>query len=71
MTHLGKGSLVYKARGHLGMYIAVLIVKVRNGNVTSIGVLGFPKIEIERKPQRNFQTDFIKLVFKFMGGSTE
>ena len=29
-----------------------------------IGILGFPKTEIERKPQRNFQIDFIKIMLK-------
>ena len=27
-----------------------------------VGILGFPKTEIERKPQRNFHSDFIKLM---------
>ena len=36
--------------------------------VTALGVL---EIEIERKPQRHFQTGFIKLMFKHKGGSTE
>lgn len=40
-------------------------------SVTIIGVLGFPKIKIKRKPQRKFQTDFIKLMLKPNGGSTE
>lgn len=33
-------------------------------SVTHVGILGFPKVEIERKPQRSFQTDFIKLVLE-------
>ena len=64
-------TLAHKVGSHWGMYIAALIVKVKDGNVTSIGVLGFPKTEIEGKPQINFQTDFIKLMFKHKGGSTE
>ena len=40
-------------------------------SITSIGILGIPKIEIERKPQGNFQADFIKLIDKHKGGSTE
>lgn len=37
----------------------------------SIGVFGFPKIEIEGKPQIHFQTNFIKLMLEYKGGSTE
>lgn len=40
-------------------------------SVTSIRTLQFPKIEIKRKPQRNFHSDFIKLVLKHKGGSIE
>ena len=40
-------------------------------SVISIRVLGFPKTEIQRKPQRNFQTDFIKVMLEHKGGSTE
>ena len=40
-------------------------------SLTGIGVLGFSKIEIERKHQRNFQTDFIKLILKYKGVRTE
>lgn len=36
-----------------------------------LGVLGFSKIEIKRKPQKNLQIDFIKLMLKQKGGSTE
>ena len=32
--------------------------------------LGFPKIEVERNRQRNFQTHFIKLMLEHRGGST-
>lgn len=39
--------------------------------VTRVGILGFPKIKIERKPQRNNQTDFMKLMLEQKGGSTE
>lgn len=35
--------------------------------VNGIGVIGFPKIEIERKPRRHFQTDFIKLMPQAQG----
>ena len=41
------------------------------GGVTSVGILGFPKLEIERKLQGNFQTDFIKLILEDKGSSTE
>lgn len=41
------------------------------GNVTYFDVLGFPKIDIEGKPQKVFQTSFIKLMLKHEGGSTE
>lgn len=34
-------------------------------------MLGFPKIEIERKPQKNFQINFIMLMLEHKGGSTE
>ena len=40
-------------------------------SLTGIGVLGFSKIEIERKHQRNFQTDFIKFRFQHKGGGPE
>ena len=36
--------------------------------VTDIEVLQFPEMEIERKLQRNFQTDFIKLMLEHKGG---
>lgn len=42
-----------------------------HGHVTSIGVLGLPKIEFKRKPQRNFQEDFIKLMLEHQGDSIE
>lgn len=35
------------------------------------GVLGYPKIEIKRNHQRNFQVHFTKLMLKDKGGSTE
>lgn len=38
--------------------------------VTGLGIVGFPKIEMERKPQRNFPADFIKLMLEHRGGST-
>lgn len=41
------------------------------GFVTGDGVLRFPKIEIERKPQKIFQTIFIKLMLQHKGGGTE
>lgn len=34
-------------------------------------VLEFPKTEVERKPQRNVQADFIKRTLKRKAGSTE
>lgn len=37
--------------------------------VNGIGGWGFPKIEIERKPQGNFQTDFIKFTLEHKGSS--
>lgn len=37
----------------------------------NVGVLGFPKMKIEGKFQRNFKTDFIKLMLEHKGGSTE
>lgn len=37
----------------------------------ALGVLGFPEIEIERKPQRNFQADFVKLVLEHKGDPPE
>ena len=43
----------------------------RSRSVTGIEVLGFPKIEIESKPQWNFQANFIKLVLEHKGGSAE
>ena len=36
-----------------------------------MGVPGFPKIDIERKPQRKVQAGFIKLMLKQKGGSAE
>ena len=42
-----------------------------DNNVTGTGVLGFPRIVIKRKPQRNFQTDFMKLGLEHKGGSQE
>ena len=35
--------------------------------VTGTEVLGFTNIEIKRKPERNLQTDFIKLMLKHKG----
>lgn len=32
--------------------------------VTGIGVVGFLEIKIKKKPQKNFQTDFIKLILE-------
>lgn len=40
------------------------------GCVTSVRILGFHKIEIE-KPQKNLQTNFIRLMIEHKGGSTE
>lgn len=40
-------------------------------SITHTGVLGLPKIEMERKAQKKFQADFIKLMFQHKGGSTE
>lgn len=40
------------------------------GNVTCVGDLGFPETEIKRKPQHNFQTNFIKLMLEHKGDST-
>ena len=42
-----------------------------DNSVTGTGFLGFPKIEIKRKPQRNFQTCFFKIMLEHKGGSTE
>lgn len=39
--------------------------------VTGVGILGFPTIEIERKLQKKFQTNFLKLMPEHKGGSTE
>ena len=39
--------------------------------LTNVGVLGFLKIEIRRKPHGNFHTDFIKVMVPHQGGSTE
>lgn len=39
--------------------------------VTSTGILHFPKTEIRRKPQKNFQMHFIKVMLEHRGGSTE
>lgn len=39
--------------------------------VTCIWVLEFSNTEIERKPQKNVQTRFIKLMLEHKGGSTE
>lgn len=39
--------------------------------MASVGVLGFPKAEIERQPQRSFQTDFIKLMPEQQRGRAE
>lgn len=39
--------------------------------VTIDQVLGFPKTEIERKPQENSQTNYIKLMVSYKGYSTE
>lgn len=39
--------------------------------VPGVGILGFPKIEIERKPQRNFPIDLIKLLLEHKGGGAE
>lgn len=44
---------------------------MQHNPVTGIGVLGLPKVETERKPQRNFQTDLITLLLEHRGGSTE
>lgn len=41
------------------------------GTVTSVRILMLPKIEMERKPQRHFQADFIRLMLEHKGGSTE
>lgn len=40
------------------------------GCVTSVRVLGLHEIEIE-KPQKNLQTNFIRLMIEHKGGSTE
>lgn len=50
---------------------ASLVLCPPDPSVPGAEVLGFFKIEIERKSQRNFQADFIKLMLKHEGGSSE
>lgn len=41
------------------------------GCVIVVRVLGFPKIEVQRKSQKSFQTNFTKLMLKHKGERTE
>lgn len=52
-------------------HLILLKIPFLSPHVTGIRVLGFPKREIKRKPQKNFQTDFIKLMLEHRGDSTE
>ena len=54
-----------RATGSLGQSLPM------PGDIIQIGVLGFPKIEIKSKHQRNFQADLIKLMLEHQGDSTE